>query len=616
MKILSKKAVAVIILLFTLGGCGDKNDSVTENIIKTIAVIGHGDFQADRIDVGKQSIGLPDILAARIMEHLSTSKRYTVVERTALRKVVMEQRFGDIRKSYTDRTLDKAINNLDDTNPLTLAVTGTMAANNDALKDFQDLGNAIGADYLVLGTIEKIELKQKTQKLPYSRTGFGITKNTTDARLRLRVIDGKTGGIIGASSFRAKFSEDVFTGAQSNSDGFTLFDDIGRIAASHILDLTFPAHIAGMNPVVLTRGSNDGTDIGDVYTILREGDDVKDSNGISIGRVRTAVGKVKVISTQPTLSVVEQVEGDVSKDDVAILVTENTGATSGPVRTGAKIGAAKTKGKATIGVGKLYVLKGFSNPQLTAPLLDKMSNDLVIQLGNTRRFDVLERSEIDQVLDEKSFDAIVHGGSISSRLNELVAADYIIHGQIENFRIKTSSETVPLVNEVITKKVGVATGSVRIVDVHTGKIIAADNIRIDSEMEDDNNSNLRPIEYLSDKFTTLMTAKVVERLYPIKVIGSAGDGLFYINRGVDGGLSVGDKFDLMAPGKELIDPDTNISFGTEDVKSGEMKISSIENSRSIVKLISGNTAKRGDILRRQVKIKTVKKVEEINAPSW
>lgn len=615
----TKQSLLLIVLGFSfiLSGCGDKGQSETSSsAVKTIAVIGNGDFQADRINTGPGTIGLPDALAARIMEHLVTSKRFIVVERSALRKVINEQRFGKVRESYVDRTLDKAISGMDDINPLTLAVTGSMAADNDVLSDFQDLGSAVGADYLLLGTIEKIKAGQSSKQLPFSKSGFGVTTNTIDTRLRLRVIDSKTGSLVGASNFRAIFSENVFSGESSGSDSLSLYDHVGRLAAARVLDLTFPAHIAGTEPFILTRGSNDGTRVGDTYTVLREGNEVTDKSGISIGKVRTAVGKVRVISTQPTLSIVEPIEGAVAKDDIALFAGEANSAVTGLVRTGALIGSGKTKGKATIGVGKLYVMRGFSNQSLSASLLDKMSNDLIIQLGNTRRFDVLERSEIDQVLDEKSFDAIVHGGSIASRLQELVAADYIIHGQIENFRVTTSSENVPLVNEVATTNIGVATGSVRIVDIHTGKVIAADNIRVDTDMDRIADSNIGPLERLSDIFTTRMTAIIMERLYPIKVIGNAGQGQHYINRGLDGGLKVGDIFNLMRPGQEMFDPDTKISFGTQDIKVGEGVVQSVENSRSIIMLISGNEALNGDILRGKTDVKQVKQVEQVNIPNW
>ena len=614
--------IIICFAMFSLltNGCSDQSkDAPTPSSgyeKKTIAVIGHGDFLPDRIDTTQGTIGLPDNLAARIMEYLSTSQRFTVVERTALRKVVMEQRFGQVRESYMDRTLEKAIGGMDDINPFNLAVTGALVEKSDLLKDFQDLGSTVGADYIVLGTIEKLEARQASQILPYSKTKLGVTKNILDARLRLRVIDTESGGLLGAISFRAKFTENVFSGQRSDSDSYTLYDKVGRMAATRILDLTFPAHIAGTQPLIMTRGSNDGVKVGDTYTILREGDEVRDKNGVSIGRVRSTVSMVRVASTQSTLSTVEQVgEGNVARGDIALLAEEMDVASGKPVRSGVQIGRGQN-GKATIAVGKLRLNRAFNNASIVPSYIEKMTNDLVIQLGNTLRFDVLERSEIDQVLDEKSFEAIVHGGDTFDRLNELDGADYIIHGEIDDFNIKTTTEKAPYIDEIITRHVGIASGTVRIVDVHNGKIIAADKIRLNEDQKDVKDSNNQPLEHLMEVFTTAMTARVIERLYPIKVLGSAGEGLVYINRGVDGGLKTGDVFNLMQPGKELIDPDTGLSFGTADINVGEVEIASVENSRAIAKFVSGNVAHVGSILRRKHEATMEKEVEPVNQPNW
>jgi len=201
-------------------------------------------------------IGLPDALAARIIEHLSNSKRFTVVERTALRRLVLEQRFGqNLSKTYLDRTLDKAIDVMEDVEGGAVGVaskegpvgripmgagavgtTGALADYNDILKDFQDLGSAVGADYLVLGNLEKLSRSMRETAVPYSKEGRTAKEEVVDARLRLRVINAKSGTVAGATSIRTKVTQSIFEGKRSDSDEYSFFDHLGRVAATKVLD--------------------------------------------------------------------------------------------------------------------------------------------------------------------------------------------------------------------------------------------------------------------------------------------------------------------------------------------------------------------------------------------
>jgi curli biogenesis system outer membrane secretion channel CsgG len=196
--------------------------------LATIGVMAHSDFLPDRVQPQKgKQIGLPDLLADRIIQHLSSSRRFIPVDRTALRRVILEQRFGrEIQKGYLDRTLDKAIDSLPDavdsengyggsaaivtsgaappgrieSGTGAVGTTGALADFNDLIKDYQDLGSAVGADFLVLGALKKLSRTTQSKSIPFSDSGRKVRKNLVDARLRLRIIDTKSGKIAGATS--------------------------------------------------------------------------------------------------------------------------------------------------------------------------------------------------------------------------------------------------------------------------------------------------------------------------------------------------------------------------------------------------------------------------------
>ena len=120
MKILSALTVASLAVAVASGSVHAQNESPKLGALSktagkaTIGVIGHSDFLPDRKDLhNARVIGLPDPLADRIVEHLVNSKRFVVVERKALRRAILEQRFGKkLSESYLDRTLEKAITDM------------------------------------------------------------------------------------------------------------------------------------------------------------------------------------------------------------------------------------------------------------------------------------------------------------------------------------------------------------------------------------------------------------------------------------------------------------------------------------------------------------------------
>jgi curli biogenesis system outer membrane secretion channel CsgG len=71
---------------------------------------------------------------------------------------------------------------------------------------------------------------------------------------------------------------------------------------------------------------------------------------------------------------------------------------------------------------------GFGQAQLI-----RMTNVLIGKLSNTGRFQLMERQEVDQVLDEKAFEATAHDADMRDYLRELQGADYLIHGEMANF---------------------------------------------------------------------------------------------------------------------------------------------------------------------------------------
>ena len=398
--------------------------NVADNQVR-IAVMGQEDFHPDRGVPGNVR-SLPDDLAARVIEHLNNSKRFSVVERTALRRVVREQEFGKAQTtSDLDRVIEKTVENLPATHGWTIAAASAAADYSDRLKEFRDLGTTVGADYIVYAVLEKHRGSTKTQAIPFSDRGRVMTKNQVDARLRLRVIETKLGRIIGADSIQTKISETVFTGREAQHDEYAMFDHLGKEAAIRVLDMVFPARLVGADPWVVNRGGNENVAVGDQFQIVREGNEVTDDAGIVIDRLNTPVGMAQVSQVQDTLSVLTPISGEFATNDLAIrhrgsadaapMATTKApsvaaGTSTSTERPRLAIGLVKAHSTATTGVD--------ANKHIPA-----FTDTLISRLAQTKRFQLIDRQEVDQLLDEQLAQAMAENRDLPSSMGALAGAE-------------------------------------------------------------------------------------------------------------------------------------------------------------------------------------------------
>ena len=589
----------------------------------TIAVLSASDFLPDRVEPARgRVIGLPDVLASRIIEHLAASHRFRLVDRTALRRVVLEQRAGQaIRKTYLDRTLDKAIDAMekvdggfavvppDRASPVgrarvgggAVGTTGTLADYNDLIKDFQDLGTTLGADYLVLGKLEKMDRSSRETAVPYSERGRSVRRDEVDARLQLRIIRVSSGTVDSAISIRTRLSETLFEGRSSDSDTFTAYDHLGRIAAGRILDATFPARLVNLDPMVISRGINDGVEKGDLYRIRREGKEIRDANGAVIARLKSDVGMVRIELPQETVSVVTPVAGEgFAVGDLAVLDQppdrkQETAVAAVPLHRAQGASPATELPRVAVGL-----VKSISTARTGAGAdehLPLFTDTIISRLSQTRRFQVIDRQEVDQLLDEQLAQALAENRDMPSAMGGLKGADYLLYGSVTAFDIDERQQQLPGSKRSFLSKTGHVEGNMRIVDARTGDVLASRKISVSLPLDREMDPG-RAITRLADAYAGQVVAMLMNRVYPIKVAGVAGDGTLYINRGDDGGLRKGEVLTLFRPGKPVVDPDTGIQLGVEESRIGQVEVTMVEDARSRGLLIDGRAAARGDILRR------------------
>lgn len=564
-----------------------------------IAVMGQGDFHPDRAVKGNVR-SLPDDLAARFIERLSATKRFEVVERTALRRVVREQGFSK-KQSATDldKVIEKTVDNLPDMNGWTIAAAGAVADHNDSLKEFRDLGTTVGADYIVYAVLEKHQTSKQTKAIPFSETGRVQVKNQVDARLRLRVIETKQGRIIGADSIHTKISESVFNGTESSQDAYSMYDHLGSEAAISVLDMVFPPTVVSKSPWVINRGVNERVKQGDRYTLVREGKEVKDAAGVVIGRVRSNVGVVEVAQVQATLAVVSLLEGELAINDLVVPIVAEMKVDT--VSTPLKNPSSSTKqALPRLAVGLVKVHSTATTGVDASKHISSFTDTLISNLSQTKRFQLIDRQEVDQLLDEQVAQAMAGNREMPSALGQLKGADYLVIGSIARFEIDEKTIKLPSSSRVFTMHEGRVEGNMRIVDARTGEILESKKISVIEKVKKATSQNIL-FTQLADAYASQVTVNLMNAIYPIK-IAAIVSRVAYINRGIDGGLYIGETLKVVRPGQAIIDPDTNVQLGFAEEKIGELTLDEVEGARSTAS-VGPLPLQIGDVLKRSAGLK-------------
>ena len=551
----------------------------------------------------QESVGLPEILADAILEQFSKSKRFIPVERKALRTSLLEQRFGqEIKASYLDRSLDKAIQDMDKFElGGGIATVPVLEASkfNDLMHDFKDLGSAVGAQYLVVGNLQLLGTTQETVDVPYSDNKRKIIKKIREARLRLRVIDAKSSTVAGADSLNLKVSSMIFKGGPVRTDDFDFLEQVSKEAARKILDITFPGKVVNVNPLVISRGKNDGVNPGDEYTIVREGREIKEQSGLVIARLKESVGKVRVVDVQDTISVVVPQDGKgFLQGDLAVQSGRKDVETSRERSVPLKSPYERVPSQLPrVAVGLVKVGSTAKTGADANKHVPTFTDSIISRLVQSRRFTVIDRQEADQLINEQIARSISEKNALPSGMGTLKGCDYMIIGSLQNFSMEEKTVKLPNSSKVIEVLEGFSEGNMRLVDARSGDIMESRKIVVEEQLDIDTGED-RLIAALADSYAAQVVANLLNAVYPIKIAAVAPDGTVYANRGVDGMLSLGSVFNVLRPGQRIIDPNNpNVDLGQMVTPVGQMQLAVVEDNRSLGKMIDSGVARKGDLLK-------------------
>lgn len=253
-----------------------------------------------------------------------------------------------------------------------------------------------------------------------------------------------------------------------------------------------------------------------------------------------------------------------------------------------------------------------------------MADMLTTALVKSGNYRVFERAEIDKVMQEQ---ALGQSGVVTpesaAKAGKMLGAEIAVVGAVTEFGHKKQSTGGALkrigVGAAVSKQSATVGVDVRIVNISTGEILKADNVRkehaksglsLDTrEGSFDNQAQFD--ESVVGKATRAAIEEIVKMLdeqtggdapWEAKVV-MMKDGQVIINGGSETDVKIGERFAVYRGGEEMVDPDTGESLGAEETKIGEIEV--VNNNfggkgkASSCKIVSGNDFQKGDLVRQK-----------------
>jgi curli biogenesis system outer membrane secretion channel CsgG len=259
------------------------------------------------------------------------------------------------------------------------------------------------------------------------------------------------------------------------------------------------------------------------------------------------------------------------------------------------------------GKKKLAITKMIATPSLEARMkkqgvglslssvieaLDSQVHDRVL---NTRRFEVLERSDADALATESA---------ATGQTFAFNKADYVLTIRVDSFNDRLEERRLASLGKSVRAR-GIELSAVaKITEVATQRAVASTNFKVskrDSENRSEN-TTVRVGEATDDLMIQAvgeMAQKIATRaadvVSPARVIGKR-DKIVTINRNDQSGVEVGQVWEVFTLGDELTDPDTGEKT-REEVLVGKVRITRVTPQNSQAEIIEDTGIDRGAIVR-------------------
>ena len=218
----------------------------------------------------------------------------------------------------------------------------------------------------------------------------------------------------------------------------------------------------------------------------------------------------------------------------------------------------------------------------------------------SRKFDVLERSRLNETLKEIDFGESDYADAAKAvPMGKALNAEYVVLSDIEVIELVAEAKDVPYVDTIQPTLSGKMIVRLRVVDTASTKVTAACTEEVQVERKLKANSafleseihNLMLDLYAAASLRSLH--RTLESIYPVRLLDVA-DGKAVLNRG-EGAIRLKDEFNVYSLGKAYPDPDTGEMLGQSETKVAKIIVNRIGPKFSEAEIVEGADRLAGDL---------------------
>jgi curli biogenesis system outer membrane secretion channel CsgG len=242
-------------------------------------------------------------------------------------------------------------------------------------------------------------------------------------------------------------------------------------------------------------------------------------------------------------------------------------------------------------------------------IIESLDSQLIDRVNATRKFDVLSRSDLKDVMAEQDLGASGNVDTKSAaKAGKLAGAKYLLVATVDDFQDYFERAVFEGTGRSATKRVFRLSIVGKIYDSTTGKLLESASFQTGNDafkqIQQEKNYSVKNGQ-LSDEMMVGISRDMAEKIathvadviFPAKILIKR-DNTVTINRGEGAGVAEGNVFNVFAQGDELKDPDTGEVLGREEVKVGKVKISQVNPKTSLAEILEDTGIDKGALLRK------------------
>lgn len=216
-------------------------------------------------------------------------------------------------------------------------------------------------------------------------------------------------------------------------------------------------------------------------------------------------------------------------------------------------------------------------------VLEALDSQVYDRVLNTKRFEVLERSDADALAKEAG------ATGTAFQFNQV---DYLLTIRVDGFNDRMETRRLAALGKTVTARVIELSAVAKVTEVATQRAIASTNFQVSRRQADQLSGNTtEKVGESSDILLTDITremaqkiaGRVADAVFPARILAKR-DKVVTINRNDTTGIKVGQVWEVFVLGEDLVDPDTGEKT-REEVFVGTVKVSRVTPQNSQAEIV-------------------------------